>query len=158
MTRRWKPSSSYVVMTMPDGNLSDRLYFGVMNGREPNGLIPIDGSVSITEDEPFYGYSDCLNAMRLQPVTYTAHIDWARGADITKIFGIFPESPTPVTLMFEQERSHRALPRTVRDAKARRKGNRGNKRRRKVTERMRTTLPNVRVGYSGDFSDISLLM
>lgn len=154
MTMRWKPSSSCVVMTMPDGNYPDGIHFGILNDIEANGVIPIDGSVSITENEPFYGYSDCLNAMRLQPVTYTAHIDLAKGADITKLVGIFPESPTPVTLMFEQERSCRALPRTVREAKARRKGNRGNKRRRKVTERMRTTLPNVRVGYSGDFLSI----
>ena len=139
---------------MHDGDLSERLYFGTSNGFETVGTIPFDRSVSITEDEPFYGYSDCLNAMRLQPVTYTAHIDLAKGADITKLVGIFPESPTPVTLMFEQERSRRVLPRTVREAKARRKGNRGNKRRRKVTGRMRTTLPNVRVGYSGDFLSI----
>ena len=140
---------------MHDGDLSERLYFGTSNGFETVGTIPFDCSVYIAEDEPLcaeYDFWKCRKAMSLQPVKYEAHIDWAKGADMTKVIGLLPGTPTPVTLMFERKLTHRILPRTVREAKARRKGNRGNRRRRKVTYTIRQTLPNVRVDYSCDFS------
>jgi len=118
------------------------LTFGILN---ENGFFTgtngVATQISLTPDDDTSG-----RPMWAQEFCGSLTVNIEDHVTFDRLFGQTASSPGEVvSLAFERRHVRRLLPRTVRDAKRHRKGQRGKPRRRKVSETTRTVIHDARV-------------